>query len=151
MTIEELLEIEEIKNLRIMYSHNYDGSRVDNLVDLFTDDAICEFGPEYGGDWIGKDAIRKNYHEAIAGEGEPHEVMHAVTNHTVRLTGPDTATGRAYLLDLRTKVGVENPLLLFGVYDEVYKKVGGQWKIHRTRIDFLWPNRIMGEQRESAE
>lgn len=151
MTIEELLEIEEIKNLRIMYSHNYDGARLDDLVDLFTDDAICEFGPEYGGDWIGKEAIRKNYDVNISGEGDPHEVMHAVTNHTVELTGPDSAKGRAYLLDLRTKVGVENPLLLFGIYDEIYKKVGGKWKIHRTRIDFLWPKRIMGEAREAAE
>ena len=45
MTIEELLEIEEIKNPRMLYSHYYDGVEVEKLVDLFTDDAICEFGP----------------------------------------------------------------------------------------------------------
>lgn len=153
MTIEELLEIEEIKQIRNLYSHYYDGCLLDELVDLFTDDAICEFGPEFGGDWIGKDQIRTNYAEHIGNdsEGGPHEVMHAVTNHTVTLTGPDTAKGRAYLLDLRTKVGVENPLILFGIYDEVYKKIDGKWKVHRTRIDFLWPNRIMGEERQAAE
>ena len=35
-------------------------------------------------------------------------------------------------------------------YDDVYKKVDGAWKIHRTRIDFLWPNRIVGENRVAA-
>ena len=32
MTIEELLEIEEIKNLRIMYSHYFDGGQIDDAV-----------------------------------------------------------------------------------------------------------------------
>ncbi len=35
----------------------------------------------------------------------------------------------------------DNPLALFGVYDDVYRKVDGKWLIARTRIDFLWPNR----------
>ena len=52
-----------------------------------------------------------------------------------------STNGRWYLLDLRTAEGAENPLILFGIYDDVYKKVDGQWLIHRTRIDFLWPKR----------
>ena len=141
MTIDELLAIEEIKNLRIMYSHYYDGVDVENLVDLFTDDAICEFGENYGGDWIGKDTIRKNFTHFATNEGDVHGVMHATTNPWIRLVDEDTAHGRWYLLDLNTSVGVENPLILFGIYDDVYKKIDGVWKIHRTRIDFLWPNR----------
>jgi hypothetical protein len=35
----------------------------------------------------------------------------------------------------------ENPLTLFGIYDDVYRKVDGRWLIARTRIDFLWPRR----------
>ena len=61
MTIEELLEIEAIKNTRHLYSHYYDGNKLDELVSLFTDDAVCEFGPEFGGDWVGKDQIRAKY------------------------------------------------------------------------------------------
>jgi hypothetical protein len=60
MTIEELLTKEEIKELRICYSHHFDGKDIDALVDLFTDDAVCEFGPAFGGDWVGKDQIRRN-------------------------------------------------------------------------------------------
>lgn len=141
MTVEELLEIEAIRKLRVLYSHHFDGQNLDGLVDLFTDDAVCEFGPDYGGDWVGKPRIRANYATYLQNEGPPFGVMHAVTNHNVRLVDATTALGRAYLLDLRTTEGVENPLILFGVYDDLYRKVNGEWKIHRTRIDFLWPKR----------
>ena len=145
--IEELLEIEAIKKLRIMYSHYYDGQNVDDLVDLFTDDAVCEFGPDFGGDWVGKDQIRTNFTQYSMGEGDAHGVMHAVTNPWIRLVDETTANGRWYLLDLNTSEGVDNPLILFGIYDDVYKKVFGQWKIHRTKIDFLWPKRHYSGQR----
>jgi hypothetical protein len=75
-------------------------------------------------------------------------VLHAVTNHDVRLIDATTAHGRSYLLDLRTTEGVANPLILFGVYDDLYKKVAGEWKIHRTRIDFLWPKRHVAPPRK---
>ena len=141
MTLEELLEKETIKELRVMYCHYFDGKMVDDLVDLFTDDAVCEFGPDYGGDWVGKDQIRENFSAYATREGPPFGVLHAVTNPWIRLIDKTTANGRWYLHDLRTTEGIENPLILYGVYDDVYKKVFGQWKIHRTRIDFLWPKR----------
>jgi len=31
-----------------MYSHCFDGKMFNSLMDLFTDDAISEFGPNYG-------------------------------------------------------------------------------------------------------
>ena len=40
MTLDDLLDIEEIKQVRYLYSHYYDGNRLDDLVDLFTDDAV---------------------------------------------------------------------------------------------------------------
>ena len=61
MTLEDLLEIENIKQLRIKYSHFFDGKRIAELSDLFTEDAICEFGPDYGGDWIGNEVIKTNF------------------------------------------------------------------------------------------
>jgi hypothetical protein len=139
--IEELLEIEAIKKIRHLYSHYFDGKYLDELVDLFTDDAVCEFGPAFGGDWVGKDEIRARYAGYLEAEGDEHEVMHAVTNPWIRLVDDTTAHGRWYLLDLHTAAGVENPLILFGIYDDVYKKVDDRWLIERTRIDFLWPRR----------
>lgn len=142
MKIEELLEIEEIKNVRHLYSHYYDGNRLDDLISLFTEDAICEFGEDFGGDWVGKQAIRDNYHRFLYDSGRAiHSQMHAVTNPWIRLIGEDEAYGRWYQLNLNVDEGAENPLTLFGIYDDIYKKEDGDWKIHRTRIDFLWPKR----------
>lgn len=137
----ELLDTEAIRKLRVLYSHYFDGKRFDELVELFTEDAVCEFGPDYGGDWVGKAEIRARFAVFAQREGVEYGVLHAVTNHNVRLVDATTAHGRAYLLDLRTTEGVENPLILFGIYDDVYRKVDGAWKFHRTRIDFLWPKR----------
>ena len=148
MTLDELLEIETIKQIRIEYSHYFDGQRVEELADLFTEDAICEFGPNYGGDWVGKAQIRDNFQQYSLAEGPEYGVMHAVTNPLIRLVDDKTAHGRWYLLDLRTTEGVENPLILFGIYDDLYKKVDGRWLIHRTRIDFLWPQREFYGPRE---
>jgi hypothetical protein len=139
--IEDLLEIEAIKNVRYGYCHYFDGKQIDDLVDLFTDDAVCEFGPAFGGNWVGREEIRKNFARFAEAEGEAYGVLHAVTNPWIRLVDAETAHGRWYLLDLNTTEGVENPLILFGIYDDVYKKAEGRWRIHRTRIDFLWPRR----------
>jgi SnoaL-like domain len=140
-TIEDLLNIHEIKNLRILYSTYFDEQRIDKLMTLLTPDAVCEFGPEYGGDWEGPQTIRANFLSYMRQDAEPYRVLHSITNHMVELTGPDTAKGRCYLIDLNLEEGQKNPLYLFGVYDDLYKKIDGQWLIYRTRIDFLWPTR----------
>jgi hypothetical protein len=141
MELEEFLEKEAIKEIRILYSHYFDGKMIDELADLFTDDAVCEFGPDYGGDWVGKEEIHANFTKYAVEEGPEYGVLHAVTNPWIRLIDDTTANGRWYLHDLRTTEGAENPLILYGIYDDVYRKVFGKWKIHRTRIDFLWPKR----------
>jgi len=142
MTIEELLEIEAIKQVRYLYSHYYDGNMLDELIDLFTDDAVCEFGPAFGGDWVGKQRIRERYHDFLYGSGRAvHSQMHAVTNPWIRLKSATEANGRWYQLNLNVAEGAENPLTLFGIYDDVYRKTAAGWKIHLTRIDFLWPRR----------
>ncbi|MBI1182385.1 MAG: nuclear transport factor 2 family protein [Alphaproteobacteria bacterium] len=140
MTIEELLEIEEIRALRALWGHYYDGREIDKLAELFTEDAVCEFSAKYGGNWTGRAQIRENYRRY--GTPPAYPSLHAGTNHVVTLRGPLEATGRWYLLDVNTREGVENPLTIFGVYDDVYRKVDGAWKIHRARLHFLWPDRV---------
>ena len=147
MTLEELLETENIKQLRIKYSHYFDGKKIEELSELFTEDAICEFGPDYGGDWIGRNAIRENFQRYADGEGPPYGVLHAVTNPLIEIKSKTIAHGRWYLHDLMTQEGQKNTQILYGIYDDVYKKVFGRWLIYRTRIDFLWPKRNVGPPR----
>jgi hypothetical protein len=142
--LELLVETEKIKKLRVLYSHYFDSNDLDKLADLFTDDCICEFGPH--GTWTGKQQLRSNY-EAVSKDLDKlktgsYPYLHVTTNHWVELTGPDTAEGRCYLIDWVTQFTANlGPLQLLGIFDDEYKKVNGAWKIHRTRIDFLWPDR----------
>jgi hypothetical protein len=39
--LRELLEIEEIRKVRLLYSHLMDSHRIDELADLFTPDGVC--------------------------------------------------------------------------------------------------------------
>ena len=137
-TLEEHLEIEAIKQLRVLYSHLFDSHRTDELVMIFTEDAVCEFSDDLPyGDWVGRDEIREQYKKVAGGSSKPFSYMHATTNGWVELTGPDSATGSWFLLDLGMGDN-PNPVGLLGVYNDVYKKVDGEWFIHRTRIDHIW-------------
>ncbi len=137
-TLEEHLEIEAIKQLRVLYSQLFDSHRTDEMAMLFTEDAVCEFSDDLPyGDWVGREEIRRQYKEVAGHSPKPFSFMHATTNGWVELTGPDSATGSWFLLDLGMGDN-PNPVGLLGVYNDVYKKVDGEWFIHRTRIDHIW-------------
>jgi hypothetical protein len=140
--LETLIETEKIKKLRILYSHYFDMNELDNLVALFTEDAICEFGAR--GNWSGHTEIRAVYEYAHKewdkSNNGSYPYVHAITNHWIEFTGPDSAEGRCYLIDMVTE-REGSPLLLIGAYDDEYRKVNGSWKIHRTRLDYFWPDR----------
>jgi SnoaL-like domain len=142
--LETLVETEKVKKVRILYSHYFDMNHLDKLVALFTPDAICEFGER--GTCIGHKQIRAIYEQAHEfwdkKKQGPYPYVHAITNHWIEFTAQDTAEGRCYLIDMVT-CQENTPLLLIGVYDDEYKKVGGNWLIHRTRLDYLWPERAL--------
>ena len=140
-TLEEHLEIEAIKKLRVLYSQLFDSHRTDEMAMLFTEDAVCEFSDDLPyDDWVGRDEIREQYRKVVGGSTKPFSFMHATTNGLVELTGPDSATGSWFLLDLGLGDN-PNPVGLLGVYNDIYKKVDDEWFIHRTRIDHIWTQR----------
>ena len=139
--LKELLEKEKIRKLKQLYSHLMDSKQIDALADIFTEDAVCEFGPEYGS-WEGRETIRTNYH-GVFDEQPQFNAMHHITNHYVDLTGPDTATGRSYLIDVITATEPDGqPIVWFGLYDEDYQKIDGKWYIKRCTLQFLWPQKM---------
>ncbi|WP_223088803.1 nuclear transport factor 2 family protein [Zunongwangia sp. SCSIO 43204] len=141
--IEKLLHIEEIKNLRIQYSHLLDTNQMEKVAGLFTEDAICQTDRT---PWIGRDGIQNGLEKAFKDFDEKsygsYPFMHAVTNHWVEITSPTTAKGRCYLIDLLTERPIEDrPLLLLGVYVDHYEYVDGNWKIKESLLDITWPQR----------
>lgn len=155
MTLEELLAREEIKQLRLGYATYLDRHDFAALADLFTEDAVCEFGEQYGGDWVGRDVIRANYEREMAKVGTFYDSMHVVTNPWIEFTGPDSAQARWYLIDLitrqqdkaeiTTRGGHDNPLLYLAFYEDQCRREGNRWRIARTRLHFLWPDRMLDD------
>jgi ketosteroid isomerase-like protein len=147
LTIDELLAVESIKNLRVLGSRHLDSGRVDELADIYTEDAVCEFGPY--GTWEGRDTFAEKFAEAekpFYASGY-FSNLHVITNHAVELTGPDTATGLVYLLDFVTGDQMReggNPLFWLGVYEEEYRRTGDGWRIARQSLSFIWPQRMLG-------
>ncbi|MCJ9720371.1 nuclear transport factor 2 family protein [Agrobacterium sp. SHOUNA12C] len=145
--IQKLLDIEEIRNLRVLYSHYLDSANVQQLGRVFTEDAVVNVTV---GSMRGIEEIRKGLGDAVTlfdrdGKGN-YPFLHAVTNHWVRITGPDTAEGRCYLIDFETASKPEpNPLLLLGLYSDLYRRVDGEWRISQSRLETVWPQREGGE------
>jgi hypothetical protein len=140
--LQRLNDIEDIRKLRIQYSHFLDTNDLDSLLGLFTPDAVCDFGR---GRWQGHDVLRRNW-TAVHADFDKNRTgsypyLHSVTNHWIEITGPDSAEGRCYLLDWVTAAADKDPLLLLGVYADEYPRVDGRWYIARCRIDFVWPTR----------
>ena len=144
--LRNLLEVEAIKKVRQLYSHLMDTQQVDALVALFSEDAICEFGPDFG-TWHGRETISRNYHQVFTGDAaNAFQSMHNISNHWVELIGTNKAVGRSYLIDaVTTTAATDMPIVWLGVYDEAYEKVNGKWLISRCSLHFFWPKRGVGE------
>ncbi len=139
--LRELLEIEAIRKVRTLYTHLLDGGDIGALAALFTEDALCEFGPY--GEWRGRETIRHNYQQVFSAQiKDTFGSLHNTGNHWIELTGPTTAVGRSYLIDVLTHTDpATNPVEWFGLYDDAYQKVEGAWLIERISLQFLWPQR----------
>jgi hypothetical protein len=151
--LRRLFDLEEIRNLRIRYSHYLDGNHPDALERLFTPDAICEAGR---GTWRGRAEISAGLADAFQAYDHDstgaYPFLHAVTNHWIEFIDDRTAQGRCYLLDLETgSKPVPAPWLLIGSYADEYIRTDGKWLISRTRLDVVWPQRNGGGGRPGID
>lgn len=141
--LKALLDREEIRNLRTLYAHHLDSNTIDALDEVFSADAVVEVTV---GKMTGIDAIRSGLNDAFKRFDRDHQgsypFLHAIANHWIKLTGPDTAQGRCYLIDFETASKPDpNPLLLLGLYADTYQRIDGEWRITHTRLEVVWPER----------
>ena len=139
--LKELLDREQIRNLRTLYAHLLDGNNIAALDQVFSADAVVEVTV---GKMEGIEAIQSGLNDAFKlydrDHRENYPFMHAITNHWVQLTGPDTAQGRCYLIDFETASKPDpNPLFLLGIYADEYTRIDGEWRITHTRLEVVWP------------
>lgn len=146
-----LLEIEKVRMIAQLYSQLMDSRDFSAMADLYTEDAICDWGPY--GSLQGRDQIREQLIAAHPGR-LPYDGLHITTNLCIAMTGPDSAQSRNYLTDMwpSEEIGPishegypANPVILYAIYENDYQKVGRDWKISRSAIQFIWPERITSD------
>ena len=138
-----LLDIEKIKKVKLMYAHLMDSRDIPALVEILTEDAVCDFGPY--GIWRGKTEIFEGWSKVFT-DAIPYGGFHATTNMWVEMTSDTTAISRCYLHDISNKPDPRaDPIVWYGIYDEDYTKVDGHWKIQRCQLQFLWPQRLVSD------
>ncbi len=141
-----LEDLEAIREVRIAYTHFWDAGDVEGTTSVFTDDAVIETHhggkPFAAGGAVGKAAIREFFagHMKSGKTNDRGASLHIVTNPQIKFTGPDTATGVWILTDIAIGQAAPGkpPQILYGTYNDQYRKVNGDWKIQRMEVNVLW-------------
>lgn len=123
----------------VRLTHDYalynDTFRVDELVDLFTDDAVFDMRPAGLDRYEGREAIRDFFERE---KRALSHVMHLTANHRIDVEG-DTASGTAYFLAIGVtrREGRENSAR--GYYDDRYVRTRLGWRFVTRRSCLLLP------------
>jgi SnoaL-like domain len=150
--LRKLLEIQRIQKTIQLYSHHMDARNFRAMADIYMEDAVAEWGPL--GSVHGREEI---YQSLVASHPDrlPYDGFHITTNAVIELTGEVTAISRNYLTDVwpGTSNGIithpnhpDNPVILYAVYENDYRKINGQWLIARSVIQFMWPERLVSPE-----
>lgn len=130
-------DTEAIKNLKATYCYLVDAgvagdaSKLDELVDLFTEDARCEYG-DYA-TLEGKEAVGQFFKELIP--SVLSYSAHMVHNPIIEVDG-DSAKGKWYFEAPCTFTAANRATWAQGKYIEEYVKVDGIWKWKSLKVVF---------------
>ena len=120
--LQELADIEAIKQLKALYCYSIDDRDLDPLMVRFTDDAVWEGGP--AGRYEGRDAIGQYLQDL------PQILsfaLHWVVNPLITVAG-DEARARWYLIEPCTGARSGRALWGAGHYDDRMVREDGVWK-----------------------
>ncbi|MBN1240270.1 MAG: nuclear transport factor 2 family protein, partial [Gammaproteobacteria bacterium] len=129
-----LRDIAAIEKLQRTYGYYLDEADWDNLIDLFADGAIAEYGAS--GVYVGKDSIREFLYALGGGRSglEPGVLNEHVQLQPVIDVAPDGLTAKARWRALGLLGRYESyATWQDGPYENEYRKEDGRWKISRIR------------------
>ena len=134
-TLDHLLTLEDIRQLKYRYLRSVDQKAWDELADTLTADAVADYGTPAMGERVlltGRDAIITFMRENL---GPGLISVHAAGQPEIAVNG-DTATGRWAFTDLI--IAPEYRVVIQGAAfyeDEYARDPGGAWRISRTGYD----------------
>jgi hypothetical protein len=131
--IRVLEDIEEIKKLMASYCYRVDVFQMDDVVDLFAENAKAEYGPL--GSYEGKDGLATFFKEVVP--NTQSWSAHQVLNPIVTVEG-EKAKGTWYLFCPATVLNPEGDRAVWiqGRYDNEFVKIDGRWKFSLLRFTF---------------
>ncbi|MFK8021249.1 MAG: nuclear transport factor 2 family protein [Pseudomonadales bacterium] len=125
----ELLEMEQIRQLKARYMRSLDTNDWELFGSLFTEDCIAAYsGGKYS--FEGRDAIVKFMSDNLSGENML--TLHQVHTPELEFFGELRAKGTWYLED--TVINLESKIRIYGagIYHDEYRKINGKWYFSRT-------------------
>ncbi len=137
MELWELVARESIRDLVARYNANGDSGRFEQMLALFTDDAVMELVSDDGEveRFEGVERIatiftgtKAGWDDAAAGMQARHHIRHFVATHQIDLIDTTHATGRSYYA-----VIMGHGLDHWGRYIDDYEERDGRWRITRRR------------------
>jgi uncharacterized protein (TIGR02246 family) len=134
--LQQLLDVEAIKQLKARYFRSIDRKEWDAFGDVFTQDAVLEV-PEVDMVTTGRDAIVA----FVSGALEGARTVHHGHMPEIEVTADNTARGIWAMFDLvewpPSDDGVRVGITGYGHYVEEYEREDGTWRISHTRLDRL--------------
>ncbi len=126
-SVQRLVDIEDIRALRLRYHEYVNLNRAADIPDLFTDDAELDFG--YLGRTRGRQKITKFFAALPVLLDFVKQFIH---NHVVEVDG-DRATGVSYLEAKSVSRG--KAYLVAGRYDDVCVRTPGGWRFASMKFE----------------
>ena len=129
MQIEELASREEIRDLVARYNASGDGGRIEQVIQLFAEDAVLRVGER---SYRGRAEIWAMFEDAARSTRERAggRVRHFTATHQIEMLSEEEARGRCYFQVL-TETGLDH----WGRYLDEYRRIGGSWRFARRRVE----------------
>ncbi|MEL7207496.1 MAG: nuclear transport factor 2 family protein [Actinomycetota bacterium] len=129
LTVEQLNDLEQIRQLKYRYLRALDQKLWDVLGECLTEDAVAAYSAgKYRHE--GREAIVAWISEAMG--SEQFLSSHRCHHPEIELTGPDTATGVWALEDVVVIEDVGLTIQGAAFYTDEYRRVDGEWRIAVT-------------------
>jgi hypothetical protein len=132
--LEELRDIERIKRLKATYCHLVDAGRWNDLAELFTEDATCDYG--FFGRYEGRDQIVNKFFGELVSSAASFNA-HMVHNPIIDVRD-DTASGAWYLTAQTTIQPANQAVWVMGIYHDEFRRVAGEWKLSLLQFEFKY-------------
>ncbi|MEX0343498.1 MAG: nuclear transport factor 2 family protein [Rhizobiaceae bacterium] len=127
-TLDGLIDKSDISDLIHAYCFHFDRAEHDAVIDLFTGDALIDYGPDVppmsGQSEFGP-MIERGLTDLFAA------TSHHVSNITIRFDGPDAATSTCYLYAWHRYRDRPETSELWGQYHHTFRRTAAGWKISR--------------------